>query len=302
MRAVRYDRFTGIDGLQVVERPDPQPAVGTVVVKVMASSVNPATLPALDGAPYVPGRDLAGEIVSVGEQPGSEGGDLAIGDAVLGRVQDWWAHAELVVVPSAQLVRKPAGLSWDVAGSLYTPAMAALAAVRAVAPGPDELVIVAGASGGVGLTAAQLARRRGAKVIGLAGSDRHAWLAEHDIVGVTYGRGEKDRLLEAAGARQIDAFIDAGGTGSVALALDLGVAAERINTVVDFATARRRGVSTHGTDSAGGPAAFAELADLAAHGLDFPIAAAYPLGEVRTAYRDIADHRPFGRIVLHPQE
>ena len=92
---------------------------------------------------------------------------------MLGRVHDWWAHAELVAVPVNQLIKKPGELSWDVAGSLYTPAMAALAGVKAVAPTAGELVIVSGASGGVGSTAAQLAHRRGAHVIGLARPDRH---------------------------------------------------------------------------------------------------------------------------------
>jgi NADPH2:quinone reductase len=303
MRAVRYDRFTGIDGLDIVERPDPVATPGTVVVKVMASSINPATLSAVNGAPYVPGRDVAGTIVATGGDTGGDSGGLAVGDAVLGRVQDWWAHAELVAVPAAQLIPKPTGLSWDVAGSLYTPAMAALAGVKAVAPATGELVVVSGASGGVGLTAAQLARHRGASVIGLASASKLDWLTKHDITGITYGEGQKERILHAAGPRRIDGFIDTGGTGNVALALDLGIAPPRVNTVVDFTTAKQHGISTLGTDSAGGPAAFTELATLASDGtLDFPIAATYPLAEVRAAYRDIAEHRPFGRIVLHPQE
>jgi NADPH:quinone reductase-like Zn-dependent oxidoreductase len=251
----------------------------------------------------VPGRDLAGEVVATGEGVGTGQSDLAVGDAVLGRVQDWWAHAELVAVPAAQLIRKPDALSWDVAGSLYTPTMAALASIKAVAPKPDEVVVVSGASGGVGLTAVQLARRCGARVIGIAGTDKHEWLAAHNVRGVAYGPGERERLLDAADGRQIDAFIDAGGAGYVTLALDLGVPADRVNTLVDFATARERGVSTFGTDSAGGPTAFVELAALAAdEALDFPVAATYPLAEVRTAYRQIAEHRPFGRVVLRPQE
>jgi NADPH:quinone reductase len=119
---------------------------------------------------------------------------------------------------------------------------------------------------------------------------------------VTYGNGAKDAILAAAGGRPVDAFIDAAGSGSVALALDLGVAADRINTVVDFAAARESGARTMGTQDAGGMDAFGELAGLAASGaLDYPVAAAYPLADVREAYRAVAQRRLFGRIVLHPQ-
>jgi NADPH:quinone reductase len=299
MRAVRYDRFTGIDGLDLVERPDPIASAGTAIVRILSAGINPATLSALQGASYVPGRDFAGEVVAVGKGVH----EVVIGDPVLGRVQDWWAHAELVAVPAEQLLRRPAGLSWDVAGCLYTPAMAGLASVKAVAPGPDDLIVVSGASGGVGLTAAQLARQAGASVIGLAGADKASWLTAHGITAVTYGEGERERIRAAAGGRQVDGFIDAGGSGYVALALDLGVAAERINTVVDFGAAKESGAQTRGTQDAGGMAAFEELAGLAASGtLEFPIAAAYPLAEVREAYRTVARRRLFGRIVLHPQQ
>jgi len=298
MRAVRYDLWAGIDGLEVVERPDPVASAGMAVVRVLSAGINPATLSALHGAGYVPGRDLAGEVATVGDDVRG----VTAGDQVLGRVQDWWAHAELVAVPAGQLLRKPGRLPWDVAGSLYTPAMAGLASVQAVVPRPGGLVVVSGASGGVGLTAAQLARRCGASVIGLASADKASWLTAHGITAVAYGNGEKERILSAAGGQQVDAFIDAAGSGYVALALDLGVAADRINTVADFATARELGARTMGTQDAGGMAAFGELAGLAASGaLDFPVAATYPLADVRQAYRSVAERRLFGRIVLHPQ-
>jgi NADPH2:quinone reductase len=299
VRAVRYDRFEGIDGLGVEQRPDPVAAPGEVVVRVLASGINPGSLSALRGAPYVPNRDLAGEVVALGDGVRH----LAVGDPVLGSLQDWWAHAELVAVPAVQLAMKPAALSWEVAGSLYTGGLAALASVQAVRPEPGELVVVSGASGAVGLTAAQLARNAGATVIGLAGPDRVGWLEARGITAVTYGPGQDERVRTAAAGRTIDAFIDAAGAGSVALALDLGVATGRINTVVDFATAQQAGVSTRGTRDAGGTPALAELADLAASGtLEFPVAATFPLAEVQQAYRAVTARRLFGRVVLHPQQ
>jgi NADPH2:quinone reductase len=299
MRVVRYDRFGGIDQLYVDEVPDPEPGPGDALVRVRATAINPGSLSALNGAAYVPIRDLAGDVVAVSD----EAKDCAVGDGVLGWLQDWAAHAQLVVVPAGQLVLKRDALSWDVAGSLYVTPMAGLAGVKAVQPQAGEVVVVSGASGGVGFTAAQLARRTGATVIGLAGLENGAWLAERGIIPVAYGDGQEERVRAASDGRKIDAFIDAVGGGYVDLALALGVPPTRINTAVDYQAAQTTGVRALGTRDAGGAPALCELADLAASGeLSVPIGATYPLDRVQEAYRAVAERRTRGRVVLHPQE
>jgi NADPH2:quinone reductase len=297
MKAVRYDRFSGIDGIYLADVPEPVAGPGEVVVRVEAGALNPGALPALYGSSYTPGRDLAGEIVTVGA--GVLG--LTVGDAVLGRLQSWDAHAQFVAIPAVQLVNKLQALSWDVAGSLYTTPMAGLGAIRAVEPRPGETIVISGASGGVGFTAAQLALHAGARVIGLT-SDAHFDLLRHrGVEPVRYGDGEQERIL--ATTDRVDAFIDAVGGGYIDLALSLGVPADRIDTVVDYRGAKERGVKSLGTTDAGGLPALAELAALAATGdLHIPIAATYPLTAVRDAYQALADRRTHGRIVLHPQD
>jgi NADPH:quinone reductase len=299
MRAVRYDRFEGIDGLYIDQVPVPVAGRGEVVVRVQSAALNPGALPALHGAPYVPGRDLAGDVVAVGD--GVEG--FAVGDAVLGRVQSWEAHAELVSMSTTELVVKPEELAWDVAGALFTTPLAGLGAVKAVAPMPGDVVVVSGASGGVGFTAAQLARRIGADVVGLT-SARHAALLERQgIRAVEYGAGEEDRIRAVADGRPVAAFIDAVGNGYIELALRLGAQRERINTVVDYAGAKQHGVKSLGTNDAGGTSGLSELARLAAADeLFIPIAQTYPLRAVQEAYRALAARHHQGRIVLHPQE
>lgn len=74
--------------------------------------------------------------------------------------------------------------------------------MRALAPEAGETVVVSAAAGGVGSLAVQLARRTGATVIGLAGEPNHDWLREREIVPVTYGEGQGERILEAAGGRR----------------------------------------------------------------------------------------------------
>jgi NADPH:quinone reductase len=297
MKAVRYDRFSGIDGIYLTDVPEPVASPGEVVVRVEAAALNPGALPALHGSSYTPGRDLAGEVVAAGVGvPG-----FTVGDAVLGSLQSWDAHAQFVAIPAVQLVSKPGALSWDVAGSLYTTPMAGLGAIRAVEPRPGETIVISGASGGVGFTAAQLALRAGATVIGLTSDARSGLLRQHGIQPVQYGDGERERILAATG--RADAFIDAVGGGYIDLAINLGVPKDRINTVVDYRGAKEKGVRSLGTTDAGGPPALAELAALAATGdLHIPVAATYPLTAVRGAYQALADRKTHGRIVLHPQD
>jgi NADPH:quinone reductase-like Zn-dependent oxidoreductase len=139
-----------------------------------------------------------------------------------------------VVTEAQNLARKPANVSWEVAGSLAVAGCTAYAAVRAVSLKPGDTVAVSGAAGGVGSITVQLAKRTGAEVIGIASPANHDWLAAHDIKPVAYEKGLIDRLREAG----IKAFIDIHGGGYVKMAIELGVAPDRINTIIDFAAAK----------------------------------------------------------------
>ena len=299
MRKVQYDRFKGIEGIWVDENADaPEPTSDTVIARVQASCINPGSVSALHGSEYVPIRDLAGTVISVGDNVNG----IKVGDSVLGWAQDWSAHAELVAVPGGQLVNKPNDLAWDVAGSLFVTPMAGLAAVDAVEPSEGELVVVAGATGGVGFTAAQLAKHRGATVIGIASPTRAELLRQHGIIPVAYDDSTEQNVRTAAEGSRIHAFIDTVGADYLALAARLNVPAARIATVVNYKHAREFGAKAVGTMDAGGIAALTRLSKLAAIGLlNIPIALTFPLREVQAAYRALASNRAVGRVVLHPQ-
>jgi NADPH:quinone reductase len=166
------------------------------------------------------------------------------------------------------------------------------------------VVVVSAATGGVGFTAGQLARRTGATVIGIGSPSKAGHLHERGIIPVSFAGDVAENVRKVAGGRKIGAFIDAFGSGYVQLALDLGVPPERINTAVDYQSAKEKGVTARGTMDAGGLPAYRMLAELAASGdLVIPIAVTYPLAEVKAAYTTLlAERRPFGRVVLHPQE
>jgi NADPH:quinone reductase-like Zn-dependent oxidoreductase len=305
MRAVQFDHYGGVEVLEVRDVEAPEPGPGEVLVAVKAAAINPGEISIREGRmharwpatfPSGEGSDLAGIVRAVGE------GDAAfgVGDEVLGWTDRRASHAELVVAPSSQLTRKPAGLSWEAAGSMYVAPCAAYASVQAVAPHEGETVVVSAAAGGVGSIAAQLARNTGARVIGLAGARNHEWLRAHGIVPVGYGEGQAERIREAAGGTP-DAFIDTFGQGYVELAISLGIAPARINTIIDFEAVTRHGVSAQGTQTVASASVLAELAELAAAGkLEIPIAAVYPLEQVRDAYRELAERHSRGKIVLVP--
>jgi NADPH:quinone reductase-like Zn-dependent oxidoreductase len=305
MRAVRFSQYGATDVLQVVEAADPVPGEDEVLVRVRATSINPGEAKIRNGSlharfpatfPSGQGSDVAGVVERIGDGVDA----FAVGDEVIGWTDERAAQAELVVTGRANLTRKPAEVSWEVAGSLYVAGATGWAAVRAVGAAEGDTVLVNRAAGGVGVFATQLARNAGAHVIGLAGEANHDFLRSLQITPVTYGDGVGDRIREAAPGG-VDAVIDLVGGGYVALALDeLGVAPDRVDTVADF-DAAKRGVKMEGNAAGASAAVLAELAGLAAAGrLQVPIAATYSLAEVRAAYEDLAGGHTRGKIVLLP--
>ncbi len=303
-KAVRFDSYGDISVLKVQEVPLPEPGAGEVLVEVKAAGINPGEAKIRTGAlherwpatfPSGQGSDLAGVVAKLG--PGTTG--FAVGDEVLGFTNRRASHARFVVVREDELAPKPANVPSEVAGSLFVAGTTAYAAVRAVELKPGDTVAVSAAAGGVGSLVVQLARRAGAEVVGIAGPANHAWLASHGVKPVEYGEGLAERLRSMTG--HVDAFIDTHGDGYVKLALDLGVDRSRVNTVIDFAAAELYGVKADGNAAAATIAVVAELAESVARGeLEVPIAAAFPLDEVRAAFELLEEGHVHGKIVLLP--
>lgn len=305
-RAVRFETYGGIDVLQVVEVDPPQVPPDRVLVRVKAAGINPGEASIREGRmharfpasfPSGQGSDLAGVV----EQVGAEVAGVAVGDEVLGFTNDRASHAELVAVEAGKLVRRPHGVSWEAAGALFVAGTTAYATVRAVDVREGDTVVVSGAAGGVGTLAVQLARLRGARVIGLASEPHGAWLEAHGVAPVDYHDAVAGRIREAAGGRA-DAFVDAFGGDYVRLAVeDLGVAPERVDTIANFAARERYGVKTEGSAAVAGARVLSELAQLLADGrLELPVARVYALERVRDAYRELELRHTLGKIVLQP--
>jgi NADPH:quinone reductase-like Zn-dependent oxidoreductase len=304
VKAVRFDEYGGIDVLQVMDVPRPVPGAGQVLVQVKAAGINPGEAKIREGLldalwpatfPSGEGSDLAGIVAEAG--PGVTG--FSAGDEVIGWTDNRASQAEYVVVEARHLTAKPAGVPWEVAGALFVAGVTAWAAVRAVNLTEGDTVVVSGAAGGVGSLAVQLARRAGATVIGLAGETHVQWLAGHGVIPVAYGDGVADRIRQAA--TKVDAFVDTYGAEYVELALGLGVAPSRIDTIANFEAVGRFGVKGDGSAAGSSASVLAELAGLIAAGeLEVPIAATFPLDRVQDAYRRLAEGHLLGKIVLLP--
>jgi NADPH:quinone reductase-like Zn-dependent oxidoreductase len=171
MKALHFREFGPVSGLSFVDLPDPAPDEATAIVKVVAASINPSDVKNIEGKmehttlPRVPGRDFAGVVLHgpadwVGAAIWGTGGE--IGYSVDG------SHAELIAVPVASLRRKPGNLSFAEAAVVGTTYLAAwLAVVEYAQVQPGETLMVIGAGGGVGGSAAQIGKWRGAQVIGI---------------------------------------------------------------------------------------------------------------------------------------
>src|ERR1700746_1720383 len=161
-KAVQFDSYGGIDVLQVREVPRPVPGAGEVLVEVKAAGINPSEAVIRSGAlhhmftatfPSGQGSDLAGVVAELG--PGV--GGFKVADEVIGFSMRRSSHAEYVTVPANQLTPRPAAVPWEVAGSLFVAGATAYGAVRSVQLAPGSTVVIAGAAGGVGSIAVQLA-------------------------------------------------------------------------------------------------------------------------------------------------
>ena len=123
-QAVRFNRYGGIDVLEVVEVEPPAPGEGEVAVRVKAAGINPGEAAIRNGSvhdrwpatfPSGQGSDFAGVVAAVG--PGVEG--VAVGDEVIGFTHNRAAQAEVVVAEAQNLTPRPAAVPWEAAGSLF---------------------------------------------------------------------------------------------------------------------------------------------------------------------------------------
>jgi putative PIG3 family NAD(P)H quinone oxidoreductase len=300
--------------LHLEERPDPEPGVGEVRVRVRAAGLNGADMmqrrglyPAPYGSPAdIPGLELAGEVVALG--PGST--RFAEGERVMAIVGGG-GQAELAVVHERQLMPVPAALDWPHAGGMpevFTTAHDALFTQAGLRPG--ERLLVHGAAGGVGTAAIQLGKATGARVTATVRREemraRVAELGAEAIAPEGFAEhGPFDVILELVGAPNFAENMNALATGGriCVIGVSGGVKAE-LNLLALMGKRAR----IHGSTLRARPLEEKALAARALErevlplfdtgALTVPLAETFPLEDVATAYDRFAEGGKLGKIVL----
>ena len=278
----------GFDSEPVVaEAPAPEPAVGEVLVRLAAASVNAFDVFVANGAardymphelPAVLGSDLAGTVEALGpDVEGFEPGQRVFGMlGFKGSVHDG-TFAELATPQASSIRPTPDGVDDASAGSLGVAGATAANAVEFVSPGEGSTLLIVGATGGVGSFAVQLAALRGAVVVDLAGEVRERW---PDGV---------DALIDMVNR---DGEVFAGMAGLVRPG---GVAVSIVGAAGEASSIGDVRVGNVGAD-------LEQLRGLAGHvaagRVRVPVQRTYVLEEADRALRDFAGEHTLGKLVI----
>lgn len=320
MKAIRYHQYGGPEVLAYEDVPKPEPGPGEVLIRVHAAGVNPADWQIRAGLrfrveqpfAYIPGLDVSGVVEAVGD--GVEG--TCVGDAVYAMlpVMAGGGYARLANCPAKALARKPQSLSHVEAAALPVVGLTAWQALFGAAElSSRQSVLIHAASGGVGHIAVQLAKAKGAHVVGTC-SERNAdfvrslgadevidykatpfedVVGDLDVVFDTVPRNVDDEANAAAASIQERSW----------QVLKEGGCLVSICNTPDQATAARHGVrgayilaNPNGDD-------LAEIAKLVDAGkVRSHVETVLPLRDAAEAHRMIATGRTRGKIVLRVTE
>jgi NADPH:quinone reductase len=313
MKAIQIQEFGGPEVLRHVELPDPVPGEGEVLVEVARSGVNFADTHATrndylaeQALPLVPGAEISGRTPD-----GRRVASILAGGG----------YAERAVAPESWLVPIPDEVDDDRAAALLLQGLTAIALVgRYARVEAGETIVVEAAAGGTGSLSVQLAKRAGAKVIGLASSEEKRAMVERLGADATVDSRSEDleeAIREANGGDRVDAVLHMSG-GDAFDAEFAALAPLGRMVVFGIASREQREVSTaallRGSKTVAGfwlahllarrdllaPMIGELLGAVAAGELEVTVGEVYPLSEAARAHEDLIARRTAGKLVLDP--
>jgi NADPH2:quinone reductase len=320
MKAIRVHEFGDPEVMRLEDVPDPHPEATQVVVRVQAAGVNPVDTYVRSGAyarqpalPYTPGSDAAGTVEAVGDGVRH----LKPSDRVYIDASVTGTYAELALCETAHVHALPEQISFAQGAALGVPYVTAHRALfgRAGARA-GEIVLIHGATGGVGIAAVQLARAAGMTVIGTGGTEEGRKLAAregaHHVLD-HQAEGYLQELMTLTEGRGVDVIIEM--LANVNLDRDLGVLARfgrvvvvgnRGRVEIDPRQAMGRDASIHGmtafnisTEERASIHA-ALIAGLEAGTLRPVVGKELPLAEAPRAHQEVLEAGAYGKIALIP--
>jgi NADPH:quinone reductase-like Zn-dependent oxidoreductase len=298
MRAIQYASFGGPEVLEVADVPEPHAAPGQVRVAVKAVGVNPVDWKVRQGMmggelPHRTGLEVAGVVDELGEGVT----DVSIGDRVFGSVASGDGAAEFALLE--HYARIPASLDFAAAAALPVAVETATRTLDLVDVGEGQTVLVNGAAGAVGISTVQLARERGAKVIGTASPANHDYLRSFGAEPTTYGDGLVERVRELS-PDGVDRAIDDAGGGALPALVELAGGPEHVVTIADYQGAQETGVTmTGGAESKRAWHILDQIGELIEAGrFSLPVAQTFPLEQIADAHRLSETGHVRGKLVL----
>jgi NADPH:quinone reductase-like Zn-dependent oxidoreductase len=298
MKAIQFSQFGGPEVLELVELPDPEPSAGQILVAVRAAGINPIDWKVRSGAmggelPMTTGREVAGVVDAIGDGVT----DVKPGDGVFGFAAGGGGAAELAL--SSDYAPIPPSIDYAHAAALPVAVETSVRALDLIGVGSGVTVIVNGAAGGVGSAAVQIARDRGARVIGTASEGNHEYLRSLGAEPTTYGDGLVQRVRELA-PDGVDAALDAAGGGALPALVELAGGPDRVVTIADYQGAQETGVTfSGGMGTARAVHALAEIGDLIESGrFSLAVAETFPLDQIAEAHRLSETGHARGKLVL----
>jgi NADPH:quinone reductase-like Zn-dependent oxidoreductase len=298
MRAIQFARFGGPEVLEEVEVPEPHAAAGQIRVAVKAVGVNPVDWKLRRGMmggdlPRRTGLEVAGVVDEIGDGVT----DVSVGDEVFGSVEGGNGAADFAVL--AHYARVPRSLDFAGAAGLPVAVETATRTLDLLDVSDGQTVLVNGAAGAVGISTVQLARVRGARVIGTASAANHDYLLSFGAAATTYGDGLVARVRELA-LNGVDRAIDDAGGGALPALVELAGGPEHVVTIADYQGAQETGVRMSGGANAKRAwYALGEIGELIDAGrFTLPVAQTFPLEQIADAQRLSEGGHVRGKLVL----
>jgi len=301
MRAIQYAEFGPPEVLELVELPEPHAAPDQIRVVVNAVGVNPVDWKFRRGTmggdlPRRTGLEVAGVVDEVGD----EIADVTAGDHVFGPVAGGNGAADFALLAAYAPI--PAALDFVGAAALPVAVETAWRTLDRLGVGEGMTIVVNGASGSVGVSTVQLARERGAAVIGTAGEANQEYVRSFGAQATTYGPGLAERVRALAGGEGavVDRALDDAGGGALPSLIELTGDPDRVLTIADFEDGPRLGVQmSGGPDEPRAWQALSAVTELVEAGrFTLPVAETFELEGIAEAHRLSETMHARGKIVL----
>jgi NADPH:quinone reductase-like Zn-dependent oxidoreductase len=298
--ALQFSEYGGPEVISLGEAPEPHAGPGQIRIAVRAAGVNPmdwkirsgmvAQNKPLEGTAYL-GFDAAGVVDEVGEGVT----DVAVGDDVFGQGQN--TQAEYAVLTS--WVRKPASVDWAVAAAAGVVVETSERVLRLLGVTEGTKLFIDGGAGGVGSTATQLAKARGAMVIASASEANQGYLREIGAIPVIYGEGMVERV-KALQIGKVDAVLDAVGKTPIDDLISLTTEPSQVVSIANFGAAESGARVTGGGADSQPKKALAEAAELLEQSKLVIKIQTFPFDRAAEAHQISQDGHARGKLVLLP--